>query len=122
MVLKDLGSDEKELSIFFTGDEQIAELNRSYLGRDGPTNVLAFPITGDSQMDIESVMLGDVVISVDTARRESEEANESLEMTVFRLLVHGILHLHGYDHERSLEDEKIMQTEEKRLLNLIMEE
>lgn len=121
-VLKDLDCDEKELSILFTGDDHIAELNLNYLERNGPTNVLAFPMSYGSHMDIESVMLGDVVISVDTARRESEAAGESIERTVFRLLVHGILHLLGYDHEKSSEDEIIMQTEEKRLLDLIMED
>jgi probable rRNA maturation factor len=117
-----LGCDENELSILFTGDDHIAELNRNHLGRKGPTNVLAFPMSDGSKVDIESVMLGDVVISVDTARRESEATGESLDRTVFRLLIHGVLHLLDYDHERSSEDEIIMQTEEKRLLDLIMEE
>ena len=121
-VLKDLGCNEKELSILFTGDNQIAELNRDYLGREGPTNVLAFPMTDFSRKDIESVMLGDVVISLETAERESEMAGESIERTVFRLLIHGILHLLDYDHERSPEDETLMRIEEKRLLDLIMEE
>ena len=121
-VLKDLGCDGKELSILFTSDDQIAELNRGYLGRKGPTNVLAFPIAGDPQTDIESVMLGDVVISVETAKRESQAVGESVERTIFRLLIHGILHLLDYDHERSSEDEMLMQNEEKRLLDLIMEE
>ena len=117
-----MGCDENELSILFTGDDHIAELNWNHLGRKGPTNVLAFPMSDGSKVDIESVMLGDVVISVDTARRESEATGESLDRTVFRLLIHGVLHLLDYDHERSSEDEIIMQTEEKRLLDLIMEE
>ena len=120
-VLKDLACDKKELSILFTDDVHMADLNRIYLGRKGPTNVLAFPMEGDSAQDIDSGMLGDLVISVDTAARESEERGESLDITIDRLLIHGLLHLMDYDHERSEKDEKIMMKEEARLLSLIEE-
>ena len=120
-VLKDLACDKKELSILFTDDVHMADLNRIYLGRKGPTNVLAFPMEGDSAQDIDSGMLGDLVISVDTAARESEERGESLDITIDRLLIHGLLHLMDYDHERSEKDEKIMMKEEARLLFLIEE-
>jgi rRNA maturation RNase YbeY len=70
---------------------------------------------------IETVMLGDVVISVDAALRESEVLGEPLDDTIDRLLIHGLLHLLGYDHENSRADETRMQEEEKRLLNLIRE-
>lgn len=119
-VLKDLDCDDRELSILFTNDEFIAELNRKYLNREGPTNVLAFPMSGND--DIDSSILGDVVISVDTAIRESEECGEGLDETIYRLLIHGILHLQGYDHLVSREDEKKMQREEERLLRLILED
>ena len=119
-VLKDLDCDDRELSILFTNDEFIAELNRKYLNREGPTNVLAFPMSGND--DIDSSILGDVVISVDTAIRESEECGEGLDETIYRLLIHGILHLQGYDHLDSREDEKKMQREEERLLRLILED
>ena len=121
-VLKDLGCDDKELSILFTDDAHIAILNKNYLGREGPTNVLAFPMSADLPDDIDTGMLGDVVISVDTAIRESEETGEEPAETVYRLLIHGVLHLFNYDHERSPEDEIIMQREEKRLLNRIRKE
>ena len=121
-VLKDLGCDDKELSILFTDDAHITTLNKNYLDREGPTNVLAFPISAGSQKDIDSVMLGDVVISVDTAIRESEVIGEHLDDTIYRLLIHGVLHLLDYDHERSPEDEIIMQREEKRLLDLALKE
>ena len=121
-VLKDLGCDDKELSILFTDDVHIATLNKNYLGREGPTNVLAFPMSVDSPDDIDTGMIGDVVISVDTAIRESEETGEDPTETIFRLLIHGVLHLFNYDHERSPEEATIMQREEKRLLDLVRKE
>jgi len=120
-VLEDLACDKRELSILFTDDDHIAGLNKKYRGKDKPTNVLAFPMSGDPA-DVESGMLGDVVISVDTAMRESVETGETVDETIYRLLVHGLLHLLGYDHERSLKDEKIMTREETRLGMLIKEE
>jgi len=117
-----LACNWEELSILFTDDAHIAELNSVYLGRDGPTNVLAFPMSEDSPTDVDSGMLGDVVVSVDTAIQEANELGKSMEETIYRLLIHGILHLFNYDHERSPEDEHIMQREEKRLLALIREE
>ena len=108
-----------ELSILFTDDQHITQLNSLYLERDSSTNVLAFPMTYGPPPDIESPMLGDVVISVDTAIRESDEMGEPLTETIFRLLIHGILHLLNYDHEGSLEEAKRMEKEEVRLLALI---
>ena len=115
-----MACDMDELSILFAGDGMIADLNSRYLGRQGPTNVLAFPMSDDRGSGVASGMLGDVAISVDTAIRESEESGERLEETVCRLLIHGILHLMGYDHE-SVREERIMRKEEKRLLSMVME-
>jgi probable rRNA maturation factor len=118
-VLKDLACDDAELSILFTDDRHISQLNSHYLGRDGPTNVLAFPMTQGPSPDIESPMLGDVVVSVDTAIRESENLGEPLAETICRLLIHGILHLLHYDHEGSSEKVERMEKEEARLFALI---
>jgi len=115
-VLDDLGFRDAELSVVLTGDEPMAVLNKRYLGRDGPTNVLAFPMGPARQASPESGMLGDVVISLDTALRESEKAGEPLERTVDRLLVHGVLHLLDFDHERSPAEARRMRKEENRLL------
>jgi rRNA maturation RNase YbeY len=119
-VLKDLACDRDELSILFADDGMIADLNSHYLGRQGPTNVLAFPMSDDQGSGVASGMLGDVAISVDTAIRESEESGEQLEETICRLLIHGILHLMGYNHE-AVREERIMRKEEKRLLLLVRE-
>jgi probable rRNA maturation factor len=119
--LKDLGCNDTELSILITGDEEIHELNRQYLKRDKPTNVLAFPmdsITGE----VKGGMLGDIVISVDTAKREALEMGITIQHRICELLVHGLTHLMGYDHEISKNEERKMQREEKRLLLVIMEE
>jgi len=142
MVLNDLACHEGELSILFTDDRHIADLNAQYLGRKGPTNVLAFPMSGPPPneklqpgqrdahrreaggplFDVESGMLGDIVVSVDTAICESKNSGESLEETIYRLLIHGLLHLLNYDHERSAEEARLMEKEQRRLHALTREE
>jgi probable rRNA maturation factor len=116
-----LACHEKELSILFTDNKRIARLNDCYLGRKGPTNVLAFPMSDGQEPGVESGMLGDVVISVDMAVSESMDLGETLEQTIDRLIIHGILHLLGYDHEKSEAEAERMENEEKRLMDLIME-
>jgi rRNA maturation RNase YbeY len=100
--------------------QEIHELNRQYLKRDKPTNVLSFPMNSGN-IKVKSGMLGDIVISVDTAKRESMEMGITLMQRSCELLVHGLIHLMGYDHEISAKDEKRMQKEEKRLLAVLME-
>ena len=116
-----MGCRDKELSVLFTDDEHMAQLNRHYRGKDGATNVLAFPMADEKEEKLGSPMLGDVVISVDTALRESEEMGEPLEETLNRLLIHGVLHLLGFDHERSADEARRMEAEEARLGVLIQE-
>ncbi len=114
-----MGCHDKELSILFTDDNGITELNDRYLGRKGSTNVLAFSMADGAVPMHESAMLGDVVISGDTALRESKEIGESLEDTIDRLLIHGVLHLLGFDHTKSGAEAKRMEEEEKRLMALV---
>ena len=83
-----------EVSVLFCADTRMRALNRRYRGQDRPTDVLAFP-TGDS----ESGFLGDIVISVPYAEREARRRREPGAREIDRLLVHGLLHLMGYDHE-----------------------
>jgi len=116
-VLKDLGCHDKELSILFTNDETIAALNQQYRGKEGATDVLSFSMLEEAVPSLfETVMMGDVVISVDTALRDAEELGQSFEKTVDQLLIHGILHLLGFDHEKSPVDAGLMAKEEERLL------
>ncbi len=111
---------DRELSVLFTDDSKMAELNECYLGRKGPTNVLAFPMSDGAEQGFDFAMLGDIVISGDTALRETEEYGETLDYTVDRLLIHGVLHLLGFDHTGSEEEAEQMEKEEKRLIELIL--
>jgi len=104
-----------ELSILLVDDPHIAALNHDYLHRIGPTNVIAFPMRSGDFSDINPNLLGDVVISVDTAWRESREADVGLDERVVELLVHGILHLFGYDHEKSESEARRMEDKQLEL-------
>ena len=117
-----MGCHDRELSILFTSDEKIGQLNSQYLGRIGPTNVLAFPMDAGESQSFDCSMMGDVVISVDTALRESQVCGQTPEYTINRLLVHGVLHLLGYDHEKSAAEAERMEKEEERLTALIWED
>lgn len=98
-VLAALGFEQCELSVWLCDDPSIRELHGRYLGSDTPTNVISFAQREGEFPDLEPNVLGDVVISVDTAARDAGEADTSLMDEVTFLLVHGILHLVGYDHE-----------------------
>ena len=108
LILDALDCHDAELSILIVDDEQIEELNRNYLNRSGPTNVIAFPMCEGEFSHINPQLLGDVVISIATAQKEAETAGSSLENRFDELLVHGILHLMGYDHEQTEEQAKQM--------------
>ncbi|HUU41890.1 MAG TPA: rRNA maturation RNase YbeY [Desulfatiglandales bacterium] len=118
-ILKDLGYHEGELSLLFTDDKHITELNRRFLEREGPTNVLAFPMRDDQNVAPKTLMLGDIVISLDTALRDAKRDGMSIEKTVDRLLIHGLLHLLGYDHEGSEQEARKMEEETNRLFKMI---
>ena len=92
-------SDEYEVSVLLTDDKLIAELNKEYRSIDSPTDVLAFPmLDNDVNNPVGSIILGDVVISLETAERQAIAENHSFEKEVASLTVHGVLHLLGYDH------------------------
>lgn len=98
-ILSALGCPEAELSVVLVGDRRIAALNRQYLGRRGPTNVISFPMLEGHFGALRPDLLGDVVISVATAAREAQHAGIDLQCRLTELLLHGALHLVGYDHE-----------------------
>ncbi len=114
-ILTYCGLEERELSIHFVNDSRMAELNGTYRHKPVPTNVLAFPMDDDSET-LAQFLLGDIVISVDTALREALLDDIPFLRRLEILLIHGIVHLMGFDHERSENDEILMQAEEKRLL------
>ena len=100
-------------------DPQIAELNQQFLNREGPTNVIAFAMRDGEFPDISPHLIGDVVISMDTASREAQNAAMSTERRFNELLVHGILHLMGFDHETSEEEARVMEDKSRELMKRI---
>lgn len=103
-----------ELSVLLTTDEGIRDLNREFRGKDRPTDVLSFP-AGDP-LPGEPPSLGDLAISLDTARRVAEQEGRTLAAELSRYVVHGLLHLLGYDHEASEEEARRMAEKEEALL------
>ena len=97
-ILEELNHPDKEIGILFVDDREIRELNEQYLKRDRPTNVISFPMAQGEFSEINPQLLGDVVISVETAISEARESGLSLEEEIAFLLIHGILHLLGYNH------------------------
>ena len=118
VILSALELNDDELSILIVDDPQIAEMNQTYRNKKGPTNVLSFPMR-EGEFGGITPLLGDVVISADTAQKEANDANISLDERISQLLVHGILHLVDYDHERSDNDARIMEEKSLELLRLI---
>lgn len=102
-------------------DLQIAALNSEFLDRSGPTNVIAFPMREGAFAGLNSDLLGDVVISADTARQEADAAGLGFEERLDQLLVHGILHLCGYDHENDPAEARRMNKKSRQLLKAIAE-
>ena len=98
-ILALLGIPGREVSLLFVEDEGIRKINRDYLRRDRPTNVIAFSLAEGDFGDVNPGVLGDVVISVETAAREARTAGIAIEDAILYLILHGILHLAGYDHE-----------------------
>ncbi len=105
-----------ELSILIVDDPEIEALNKEYLNRCGPTNVISFPMQEGKFSNITPHLLGDVVISVETAQKEGKIAGISTEERFTQLLVHGILHLFGYDHEKSKREADEMEKKSNELL------
>jgi probable rRNA maturation factor len=100
-MLHELSIRAAELSVLMTDDATIRSLNRDFRGRDTPTDVLAFPQEDRDPCDRfhpDTRLLGDVVISVDTAQRQARDLGHVLQQEVCWLLAHGLLHLLGYDH------------------------
>jgi len=111
-----LALPDAELSILLVDDAQIQELNRRYLHRDKPTNVLAFPMRKGELPAFHSNLLGDLAISMETARRQSNRFGLDPMGMVTLLMIHGILHLLGYEHEGTMKGGREMASKQKELL------
>ncbi|HEY8429862.1 MAG TPA: rRNA maturation RNase YbeY [Sandaracinaceae bacterium] len=107
-MLAALRMQDAELSVLLCDDATIRELNRTYRRRDRPTDVLAFAMREGEGAELHPHLLGDVVISVDTARRQAAEHARSVASEITFLLAHGLLHLLGYDH-RTEEEDRVMR-------------
>jgi probable rRNA maturation factor len=117
-VLRELERFDAELSIALVDDATISDLNRRYRSKAGPTDVLSFSQLEGEHVELAGNLLGDVVISLETAARQARVAHRGLDSEVAKLLVHGILHLIGHDHERD-DEARVMQQLERRLRRAI---
>lgn len=118
-----LQNSEVELALMLTNDDHLQKLNKEFRGKDKPTNVLSFPDSKINPHDLleirsnsEYIYIGDIACSYETIRRESEEFGVEFKNHFSHMFIHGILHLLGYDHELSAEDEKEMMNKEIHLL------
>ena len=121
-LLEGIGESGASLSLRLVSDKTMRAINREYRGKDRATDVLSFPLDGQHHAvagsNAPERLLGDVVISVETARVQAAEYDASLDREVHRLLIHGLLHVVGYDHELPAQ-RRSMVLQERRLAELI---
>ncbi|MBF0531239.1 MAG: rRNA maturation RNase YbeY [Deltaproteobacteria bacterium] len=114
-ILNALGYPEGELSLVLVDDAAIAVLNQQYLNREGATNVISFPMQEGPHGQVNPNLLGDVVISVETAMRQAESGGLAPEEMLDFYLIHGILHLVGYDHEGPADEAALMEAKTREI-------
>ena len=111
--LTKMGVEGAECGLLLVGDRTMARLNERYRGIAGSTDVLSFPMREGPFQSLSSALLGDVVISAETADRQARRVGRSLRAELAALLIHGILHLLGYDHQTPSETRKMKRLERK---------
>jgi probable rRNA maturation factor len=117
-IFKILDFTDKEISIYLTDDENIKQLNKKYLGRNKATNVLSFSMKEGEYGNINPEIMGDIIISVETAQKDAVKGKLTVRQEIDFLLIHGILHLSGYNHENtSREEAATMKQKERELFN-----
>ena len=109
------GLADSEVSVKFTSDEEVRSLNGAWRGKDRPTNVLSFPMAGKDEL-ADAQLLGDIVLAHGVCAAEAADKAVGIETHAAHLVVHGTLHLLGYDHETSDEDAEEMEQAERRAL------
>jgi probable rRNA maturation factor len=112
-LLESVGEENAAISLTLVDDAAIRKLNRLHRGKDKPTDVLSFPLDPD-EIEGPERLLGDIVISIDTARRQAADYDAPLQREVYRLAIHGLLHVLGHDHMEA-EERAVMEAEERRL-------
>ncbi len=118
-ILDELGFSGYNVNILITNDLEIQHLNNTFRNKNIATNVLSFPFSDGLNEDISFLPikeLGDIAISIETARKEAYRYKEKLTFRIHWLVTHGVLHLIGYDHERSEKEERKMQEKEQELI------
>ena len=111
--------DEKSLSLSLVSDTEIQELNSKWRGKDQPTDVLSFSAQEGFEMPGTEELLGDIVISVDTAKSQAKQYGHSLTEELLVLFVHGLCHLLGYDHEKGPKEARLQAERETEILQKI---
>ncbi len=112
-LLRSLGHPEAELSVSLVSDPEIEALNAAHRDKHRPTDVLSYSLFEGEHAEFRGRLLGDVVISIETAGRQADEQRVSLGDELLRLLIHGVLHLLGHDHEEEDEARRMRAMEEK---------
>jgi probable rRNA maturation factor len=107
------GHEKAELSLALIGNTEMRRLNARYRSKDYPTDVLSFP--AEKNLPVETPLIGDVIISVEKAAEQAKARRRRLDEEMVTLLIHGIVHLLGYDHERSAKDARVMGRLEKKI-------
>jgi probable rRNA maturation factor len=110
-VLDGEGLVDAEMGVWFVDDPEIQRLNREHRGVDRATDVIAFHLSSPEERKQRGVLLGDVVISLPAARRQADEQGHSVEVETVLLLIHGALHLLGYDHQGDREADRMRARE-----------
>lgn len=118
LLLRSLGRSREELVLSLVGDDEMRALNAEHRGKRRATDVLSFSLLEGEHGEHRGRLLGDVVISVDTAARQARQARRSLDERVTKLLIHGVLHVVGHDHEHD-DEARAMRSEERRLWRLV---
>lgn len=123
-IAPELDNQRLTASLLFTDDAEIRVLNREWRAKDKPTNVLSFPMLGRAELlalaaDGPPELLGDIALSLETCTREAAEKGASLQDHAAHLIVHGLLHLAGHDHETGPEDAAAMEALEIKALALL---
>ena len=122
-IMGHLDCPNQEVSILLTGDKGIRRLNQEFRSIDQPTDVLSFPQNADEDPCIpEEIILGDIAVSLDIAKAQAKEHGLDFKEEIILLLIHGILHLLGYDHEISEKEEKQMRNKTRELFKLVFPE
>ena len=121
ILMRAIGRKDAELSVLLAGDSQITSINRDWFRRPWPTNVISFGQAG-AETKFQGELLGDIVVSIDTASREASEMGVALDERVIDLLIHGLAHIMGEDHELGGIHKERMASKERELRDILLKE